>query len=143
MFTHCLKRDGWMDCHVYSWLGSGPRYIICVTLFARCASQKTYCHAWHARIACYSRMAVGILTSATCKNMRQNLIPLATAYSWLCVKRRFSKMQYPMFICAVQLNSSWSESRLQYLVPSEHSVITELSHTNQISRYKLKNSGHF
>ena len=36
----------------WSPLGSGRRYMICVTLFfARCASQKTYCHA---RIACDS-----------------------------------------------------------------------------------------
>ena len=38
--------------------------------FARCASQKTH---GHARIARVSR--------ATCKNVRQNLIPRAIAYS--------------------------------------------------------------
>ena len=45
-------------------------------IFARCASQKTY---GHARIARDSRMAVDFLTRATCKNVRQNLIPRATA----------------------------------------------------------------
>ena len=34
----------------------------------------------HARIAHDSRMAVGFLTCATCKNVRKNLIPRAHAY---------------------------------------------------------------
>ena len=42
-------------------LGSGPRYMICVTLFC------TLCESENAR------------TRATCKNVRQNLIPRATA----------------------------------------------------------------
>ena len=50
-----------------SGLGSGPRYMTRVTLFCT-------------RFACNSRMSVCFLTRATCKNVRQNLIPRATAY---------------------------------------------------------------
>ena len=57
-------------------VGSGPRYMICVTRFARCARQKTYGHVRSTR---YSRMAVGFLTHTMCKNVLQNVIPLATA----------------------------------------------------------------
>ena len=45
-------------------IGSGPRYVICAALFARCVCQKTH---WHARITRVS------------KNVWQNLIPWATA----------------------------------------------------------------
>ena len=48
-----------------------------VTLFAHCENrvrQKTY---GHARIA---RMAAGFLTCTTCKNVGQNLVPLAIVY---------------------------------------------------------------
>ena len=54
-------------------LGSGPTYMIRVARFAR-----------FARNACDSRMSVCFLTRATCKNVRQNLIPRATAYPPPC-----------------------------------------------------------
>ena len=56
-----------MENGVLKWweVGSGQRYIICVT---RCASQK----------ACNSDMSVCFLTCTKCKNVRQNLIPSAT-----------------------------------------------------------------
>ena len=50
--------------HSWGTLGSGPRYQILSHVFARCASQKTYCHA---RFACYSRMVVGFLTCSMCE----------------------------------------------------------------------------
>ena len=53
--------------------------MICVTLFlhvARVRKQK----ALRESHACNSRMSVCFLTRATCKNVRQNLIPRATAY---------------------------------------------------------------
>ena len=78
-----------MIFEVWGLISSGPRYMICVTLFARCTSQKTH---GHARIACEtgailacpcftcnSGMSVCFLTRATCKNVLQNLIPRATA----------------------------------------------------------------
>ena len=40
------------------------------------------CHTF-LRFACNSRMSVCFLTRAKCKNVRQNLIPRATAYSTL------------------------------------------------------------
>ena len=58
-----LFASGFFFCY----LGSGQRYMICVTLFCTCASQKTYCHG---RIACDCRMAVGVFTCTTCKNVR-------------------------------------------------------------------------
>ena len=39
------------------------------------ASQKTFCHA---RIALDSRMAIGFFPCATCRNVRQKMIPQAT-----------------------------------------------------------------
>ena len=54
-------------------LGSGPRYMIRVTLFY---------------FACNSRMSVCFVTRATCKNVRQNLRPRATAYCELCLTHR-------------------------------------------------------
>ena len=50
-------------------LGSGLRYMICVTLFCTLSAN-----------ACNSRMSMCFLTRATCKNVQQNLIPRATAY---------------------------------------------------------------
>ena len=62
-------------------LGSGPRYMICVTLF--CTLHRT-------RFACDSRIAVCCFTRAKCKNVRQNLIPRATSYRQLLSSSSFS-----------------------------------------------------
>ena len=52
-----------MRWHKYGIVGNGPRYMICVTHFCTLRESKTHSHA---KIAC--------------KNVRQNLIPRATAY---------------------------------------------------------------
>ena len=53
-----------------------PEVYDCVTLFCTLReSENTLC----TRNACNSRMSVYFLTRATCKNVRQNLIPRATA----------------------------------------------------------------
>ena len=51
-------------------VGSGQRYMICVTHFCTLLESKV----------CDSCMAVGFLTCATCKNVLQYLIPLALAW---------------------------------------------------------------
>ena len=60
-------------------LGSGQRYMICVTLFCMLhKSKNTWTCKNHTSFACDSCMQ--------CKNMLQNLIPLATPYrraGWL------------------------------------------------------------
>ena len=56
--------DIYFKCQCATPIGSGPRYQILSHVFARCASQKTYCHA---RFACYSRMVVGFLTCSMCE----------------------------------------------------------------------------
>ena len=69
-------------------LGSGPsqapRYMICVKLFCTLHESNTRpCenreNTKRTRNTCDFRMAVCSLTRATCKNVRQNLIPRATA----------------------------------------------------------------
>ena len=55
-------------------------YDLCHTfLYVERVKKPTAMRESHARIARDSRMAVGFLTRATCKNVRQNLIPHATA----------------------------------------------------------------
>ena len=62
-------------------VGSGPRYMISVTLFCTLReSENTRTCENCTRFACNSCMSVCFLTRATCKNVRQNLIPRATAY---------------------------------------------------------------
>ena len=64
-------------------LGSGPRYMICVTHFCPLRESENTRFACNSRMAvcfaCDSRTAVCFLTRTTCKNVRQNLIPRATA----------------------------------------------------------------
>ena len=61
-------------------VGSGPRYMICVTLFCTlCESENTLTCENCTRLV--SRAILACLTCATCKNVGQNLIPPATAYS--------------------------------------------------------------
>ena len=59
-------------------LGSGPRYMNCVTHFSmlRESNNTLPCENRTRN----SRMTVCCLTRTTCKNVLQNLIPLATAY---------------------------------------------------------------
>ena len=72
-------------------LGSGPRYMICVTLFCtmRVSKNTRTCENstlfkehtdMRTRKACNSYMSMCSLTCSTCKNVLQNLIPQATAY---------------------------------------------------------------
>ena len=62
-------------------VGSGPRYMICVILFCMLSKSETTRTCENCtRNTCNYRMSVCFLTRATCKNVRQNLIPRATAY---------------------------------------------------------------
>ena len=65
-------------------VGSGPRYQILSHVFALHAIITCLCVFWLAQraktcFACNSCMSVCFLTCTTCKNVRQNLIPRATA----------------------------------------------------------------
>ena len=70
-------------------LGSGQRCMICVTLFLHIARVRKHMDMQdmlelhvigvQSHNACNSCMSVYFLTRSTCKNMQQNLIPLATA----------------------------------------------------------------
>ena len=108
------------------WIGSGQRYMICVTLLARCASQKTHGHARIARESentrtcenstrfwCDSRMSVCFLTCATCQKVLQNLIPWATAYFWML---KFSKKHRSIFYIVLLYCFGMDSDQLFYVV---------------------------
>ena len=59
-------------------------------------------HAFHTR-PCDSRMAVCCLTRATSKNVRQNLIPRATAYCPVTKKLTFSSAAETKSKCLIKL----------------------------------------
>ena len=62
-----LEETAQIEAH-HSALGSGPRYMICVTLFARCSSKKTH-----------GRARIGHETRP-CDNSARNVI-----LAWQCV----------------------------------------------------------
>ena len=66
------------QCLFYCPIGSGPRYLICVTHLAFCASQKTKGHSRIARYCVWFSKGHGFFDSLNV--LTQNLIPLATVY---------------------------------------------------------------
>ena len=113
-------------------LGSGPRYMICVTLLCtlcksentRCTSQKTL-----GTRKTHARMATCFLTRSTCKNVLQNLIPLATAYFaplWHnadqaapLLQNRAGKAMFQARFCGHVWPDLWSQQNPKVLAYSE------------------------
>ena len=105
-------------------LGSFPRYMICVTLFCMLRESKntrTSENFTQKRNACNSRLSVCFLTCAKYKNLRQNLIPRATAYSVSWSARQIivssASQQLQTTVRGIRRHFSWVNIRKTF--PSE------------------------